>query len=108
MPVDRRAFLMTTLITGFTLATEHGQAATIHTDDAGLVDGATMIPVGDGELPAYYARPHGAGPFPVILVTEEIFGVHEYIKDVCRRLAKLGYLAVAPELLCAPRRSFRR
>ena len=56
------------------------------------------IPVADGGMPAYYARPQGSGPFPTVLVIEEIFGVHEYIKDVCRRLAKLGYLAVAPEL----------
>ena len=56
------------------------------------------IPTADGELPGYRAMPEGAGPFPVILVVEEIFGVHEYIKDICRRLAKLGYCAVAPEL----------
>ena len=49
-------------------------------------------------MPAYYARPQGTGPFPTVLVVQEIFGVHEHIKDVCRRLAKLGYLAVAPEL----------
>ncbi len=52
----------------------------------------------DGHLPAYFARPAGSGPFPTIVVIEEIFGVHEYIKDVCRRFAKRGYLAVAPEL----------
>src|SRR5690606_2783192 len=56
------------------------------------------IPVSDGELPAYYAAPEKAGRYPVILVVQEIFGVHEHIKDVCRRFAKLGYLAVAPEL----------
>jgi carboxymethylenebutenolidase len=49
-------------------------------------------------MPTYHARPLGAGPFPMVLVNEEIFGVHEYIKDVCRRLAKLGYAAVAPEI----------
>jgi carboxymethylenebutenolidase len=54
--------------------------------------------VSDGLLPAYFARPEGSGPFPIVVVVEEIFGVHDYIKDVCRRLAKLGYLAVAPEL----------
>ena len=97
MTIARRTFLMTTLISGFTLATTHGEAAPIHTDDAGLVDGATMITVSDGALPAYFARPAGAGLYPVILVTEEIFGVHEHIKDVCRRFAKLGYLAVAAE-----------
>jgi len=49
-------------------------------------------------MPAYHAMPATGGPFPVILVVHEVFGVHEYIKDVCRRLAKLGYLAVAPAL----------
>ena len=56
------------------------------------------IPVPDGEIPAYRAMPAEGGPFPVILVVQEIFGVHEHIKDICRRLAKLGYFAVAPEL----------
>jgi carboxymethylenebutenolidase len=97
MSIDRRGFLMTTLISGFTLAAELAEAAAIHTSDAGLVSGETSIAVRDGSLPAYYARPRGKGPFAVILVTEEIFGVHEYIRDVCRRWAKLGYLAVAPE-----------
>jgi carboxymethylenebutenolidase len=54
--------------------------------------------VNDGNLPAYYARPATGTDFPIVLVNEEIFGVHEYIKDICRRLAKLGYMAVAPEL----------
>jgi carboxymethylenebutenolidase len=99
MPPTRRTFLMATLMTGFTPAIAQAQSATpIHTDTAGLDAGETQIPVADGHLPAYYARPTGAGPFPTILVIEEIFGVHEYIKDVCRRFAKLGYLAVAPEL----------
>ncbi len=56
------------------------------------------MPVADGELPAYFAHPAGAGPFPTVLVIEEIFGVHEYIKDICRRLAKAGFFAVAVEL----------
>ena len=98
MPVDRRTFLMTTLMTGFTTAVARAQTAAIHTDATGLDAGETQVPVADGHLPAYYARPQGAGPFPTVLVIEEIFGVHDYIKDVCRRFAKLGYLAVAPEL----------
>jgi carboxymethylenebutenolidase len=97
MPIDRRQFLMTTLITGFTTAVAQAQTA-IHTPPDGLDAGQTGILVPDGHLPAYYARPTGPGPFPIILVIEEIFGVHEYIKDVCRRFAKLGYFAVAPEL----------
>jgi carboxymethylenebutenolidase len=98
MQLDRRAFLMTTLMTGLPIAVARAQAAPIHTDGAGLEAGETRIPVADGHLPAYYARPAGAGPFPTILVIEEIFGVHDYIQDICRRFARLGYLAVAPEL----------
>ncbi|MBV9735466.1 MAG: dienelactone hydrolase family protein [Acidisphaera sp.] len=97
-PLARRGFVMSSLISGFTLATTRVEAQAIHTDSAGLVAGETQIPVSDGHLPGYAARPDGAGPFPTILVIEEIFGVHEYVKDTCRRLAKAGYLAVAPEL----------
>src|ERR1700712_2352613 len=96
--LPRRGFMMTGLIVGFSLATTRVDAQAIHTDSTGLDAGDTKIPVSDGSLPAYYARPTGAGPFPVVLVIEEIFGVHEYIKDTCKRLAKLGYVAVAPEL----------
>lgn len=96
-PLDRRGFLTTSLIAGFTAATARAQTAPIHTDTAGLEAGAVRVPVEDGSLPAYLARPAGAGPFPIVLVTEEIFGVHEYIQDVCRRLAKQGYLAIAAE-----------
>jgi len=96
--LPRRGFVMTGLIAGFTLATARVEAQAIHTDSAGLVAGDIKVPVADGELPAYAARPEGAGPFPTVVVIEEIFGVHEYIKDICRRFAKLGYLAVAPEL----------
>src|SRR5262249_6559899 len=75
-----------------------GAAEAIHTPDTGLNTGTTKVPLKGGEMPAYYARPDGDGPFPVVLVAHEIFGVHEYIRDVCRRLAKLGVLAVAPDL----------
>ncbi len=97
-PLARRGFVMTSLITGFTLATERVEAQAIHTDSSGLVDGEIQVPVADGQLPGYYARPEGAGPFPTIVVIEEIFGIHEYIKDTCRRLAKLGYMAATAEL----------
>jgi carboxymethylenebutenolidase len=96
-PLARRGVLMTGLISGFTLATQRVEAQAIHTDPAGLDAGETQISTTDGNLPAYYAKPALKGTFPVILVNEEIFGVHEYIKDVCRRWAKLGYLAVATE-----------
>jgi len=95
---SRREFVVTTLAVGFALAVQPVSAATITTDDKGLVAGEVKIPVPDGEMPAYRAAPAGAGPFPVVLVVQEIFGVHEHIKDICRRLAHLGYLAVAPEL----------
>ena len=97
-PLARRGFVMSGLISGLTLATTTGEAQAIRTPADGLVAGEVRIPVADGALPGYRARPDGAGPFPVVLVIEEIFGVHEYIKDVCRRLARLGYCAVAPEL----------
>ena len=94
----RRQFVVTTLAAGFALAVRPVSAETITTDAKGLEAGEVKIPVKDGEMPAYRAMPDSGGPFPVVLVVEEIFGVHEHIKDVCRRFAKLGYLAVAPEL----------
>jgi carboxymethylenebutenolidase len=90
---------MTSLITGFTLAVQRAEAAAIHTDNAGLTEGEISVHTLNGNIPAYRAQPdRPAGTFPIVLVIEEIFGVHEYIKDVCRRLAKLGYMAIAPEL----------
>jgi carboxymethylenebutenolidase len=97
-PLARRGMIMTGLISGLTLAVTPVEAQVIHTGSDGLDAGETKIPTSQGSLPAYYARPAGAGPFPTVLVIEEIFGVHEYIKDTCRRLAHAGYLAVAPEL----------
>lgn len=94
----RREFIMTTLATGFALAVRPVSAQTITTDTVGLEVGEVKIPVADGAIPAYRAVPATDGPFPVVLVVQEIFGVHEHIKDICRRFAKLGYLAVAPEL----------
>jgi carboxymethylenebutenolidase len=98
MGVTRRKFLVSTLATGFALAVRPTWSATIVTDAAGLTAGEVRIPTKDGAIPAYRAMPSGEGPFPVVFVVQEIFGVHEHIKDVCRRLAKLGYLTVAPEL----------
>jgi carboxymethylenebutenolidase len=95
---DRRNFVVTVLASGFALAVQPVSAQTITTDVQGLIAGEVKIPVKDGEIPAYRAMPAGGGPFPVALVVQEIFGVHEHIKDLCRRLAKSGYLAVAPEL----------
>jgi carboxymethylenebutenolidase len=97
-PLARRGLMMSGLISGLTLATTRVEAQVIHTDTTGIEAGEVKIPAGDTELPGYFAKPAGAGPFPTVLVNEEIFGVHEYIKDVCRRLAKAGYAAVAPEI----------
>ena len=95
----RRQFAVTALAAGFVfLATQPVSADTITTDSKGLIAGEVKIPVKDGTVPAYRAAPDKGGPFPVVLVVQEIFGVHEHIKDVCRRLAKLGYLAIAPEM----------
>jgi carboxymethylenebutenolidase len=96
--LSRRGFVVTSLAAGFALATHPVSGQTITTDTNGLEAGEVKIPVSDGEVPAYRAMPATGGPFPVILVVQEIFGVHEHIKDICRRLAKLGYFAVATEL----------
>lgn len=95
---SRRGFVVTSLATGFALSVQPVSGQTITTETDGLVAGEVKIPTKDGQIPAYRAQPEGAGPFPVVLVVQEIFGVHEHIKDVCRRFAKLGCLAIAPEL----------
>lgn len=94
----RRSFIVTSLAGGFALAAQPISAQTITTDTQGLTAGEVKIPVKGGEIPAYRAMPASGSSFPVVLVVQEIFGVHEHIKDVCRRFAKLGHLAVAPEL----------
>ena len=99
LPCSRRQFIVSALGAGFALAVQPVAAQTlIRTDSAGLTAGEIKVPTADGEIPAYRAEPAGNGNWPVVLVVQEIFGVHDYIKDVCRRLAKLGYLAIAPEL----------
>ena len=96
--LTRRGFVVSTLAAGFALAVRPVWAETIVTDSTGLTAGEVMIPTDDGSIPAYRAMPSQGRSFPVVLVVQEIFGVHEHIKDVCRRFARLGYLAVAPEL----------
>jgi carboxymethylenebutenolidase len=92
-----RRGLAAALFSGYALAAVSAEAEPIHTDDTGLVTQNVTLPAPDGfALGAYLARPHTPGRFPAVIVASEIFGVHEYIKDVCRRLAKLGYVAVAP------------
>jgi carboxymethylenebutenolidase len=95
---NRRTFLVSKLTAGFALAVQPITADTITTDTNGLDAGEVKIPVSDGEIPAYRAMPISGRSFPVVLVVQEIFGVHEHIKDICRRFAKKGYLAVAPEM----------
>jgi carboxymethylenebutenolidase len=96
--LSRREAIVATLATGFALAVSPAGAETITTSSDGLTAGEVKIPVGDMQIPAYRAMPASGGPFPVALVVQEIFGVHEHIKDVCRRFAKLGYMAIATEL----------
>jgi carboxymethylenebutenolidase len=96
--LSRREFVVVSLAAGFALSVLPVSAQTITTDSNGLVAGEVKIPVPGGEIPAYRAMPASGGPFPTILVVHEIFGVHEHIKDICRRLAKVGYFAVAPYL----------
>jgi len=93
-----RRFVLTTLPVGFALAVQPVSAAVISTDDKGLLAGEVKFKTSDGEIPGYRARPADVKNAPVVLVIEEIFGVHEHIKDICRRFAKAGYYAIAPEL----------
>jgi carboxymethylenebutenolidase len=95
---SRREFVVTVLASGFALSVQPVSAQTITTDDKGLIAGEVKVPTNDGQMPAYRAMPVSAGAVPVVLIVQEIFGVHEHIKDLCRRLAKAGYFAVAPEL----------
>jgi len=94
----RRAFLVTSIGAGFALALQPVSAQTITTDSNGLIAGPVKVPVKDGEMPAYRAMPDTFGPFATILVVHEAWAVHEHIQDICRRLAKLGYYAIAPDL----------
>jgi carboxymethylenebutenolidase len=95
---SRRLFVMTSLASGFAVASDPVLAQAISTDASGLVAGEVSVPVVDGKIPAYRAHPEKPGNYPVVLIVQEIFGVHEHIKDVVRRYAKLGYYAIAPEL----------
>lgn len=97
--LGRRQFFATSIIAGFALAAQPIQAQTrITTDSTGLIAGEVKIPVSGGEMPAYRAVPEKKGKYPVVLVVHEIFGVHEWIQDICRRFAKQGFMAIAPAL----------
>jgi len=96
--LTRRSFAATSLVAGFTLAAGPLRAGAIVTDATGLVAGEVHVPVSDGAIPAYRAHPVAGARWPVVLVTQEIFGIHEHIKDICRRFAGQGYYAIAPSL----------
>ena len=95
---DRRDFLATALGASAALAASGTSAQQIVTDTVGLAAGDVTIKVADGTLPGYYAMPATGGPFPVILVAPEVFGLNPYMKDVVRRLAKAGYYAITPDV----------
>ena len=96
--ITRRGFVMATLAAGFALAVRPISAETLTTDQTGLTAGEIQIRTSNGHIPAYRAKPEKGTALPVVLVVQEIFGVHEHIRDICRRFAKLDYLAIAPEL----------
>ena len=92
----RRSFIASSLATGFALSAGPVMAQTaIKTSDEGLETGAAQISVQGGNMPAYFAAPKKAGKRATVIVVPEIWGMHEYQKDICRRLAKLGYYAIS-------------
>lgn len=95
LALSRRA-LPAVLFAGYAAAALSAAAEPIITDEAGLITQTLSLPSGDFALPAYVARPRGAGRRAAVLVVSEVFGLHAYIQDVCRRFAKLGYVAIAP------------
>jgi carboxymethylenebutenolidase len=97
MTLSRRA-IAAGFFAGYAAAALSADAAPIHTDEQGLVVEVVKPPSGDVRLPAYLARPAAPGRHPAVIVVNEVFGIHDYIKDVCRRLAKKGFVAIAPAL----------
>ena len=83
---------------GYAVAAYSAEADPIHTDETGLVTATVEIQSTDRKIPGYLARPAAKGKHPVVFVNSEVFGVHEWVKDICRRLAKAGYVALAPDL----------
>jgi carboxymethylenebutenolidase len=98
--ISRRRFVTTTLSAGIALAASPVSAQPIASDSGELLAGDVKIPVADGEISGYRALPKSGGPFPIALVACEIFGLQEHIKDICRRFAREGYLAIAPDFFC--------
>ena len=96
--LTRREFVATTIAAGIALTARSASAQTAATNSGGLAAGDIKIPVPDGEISGYRARPESGGPFPIVLIAYEVFGLQEHIKDICRRFAGEGYLAIAPDL----------
>lgn len=96
--LGRRQLLLGGAAAGFALAVRPVAASTVTTSTQGLTAGWVSVPGADGAIKAFRARPAKGSGFPVVLVVQEIFGIHAYIQDVCKRLAQLGYLAIAPSL----------
>ena len=97
-PVGRRRLVKASLTIGFCAAVAPVWAQVVRTPADGLVAGEVRVASGGLAIPAYRAMPDQGGPFPLVIVIHEIFGVHDYIRDVCRRWARLGYYAIAPDL----------
>jgi carboxymethylenebutenolidase len=95
--LTRREFVAASLSAWLALTVSPASAQSIKTDAGGLIAGDVKIPVTEGEIPGYRAMPASGGPFPVVLVAFEVFGLQEHIKDICRRFAREGHLAVAPD-----------
>jgi carboxymethylenebutenolidase len=96
LDLSRRSIALA-LAGGYAVAAFSAEAEPIHTDDAGLVIETVQLDSPDRKLPAFVARPAGKGRHPAVLVINEVFGLHEWIKDICRRFAKAGYVAIAPD-----------
>lgn len=98
-PVSRRGFMPASAaaMAGFSLAAGPVRADALKTDAIGLATGAATIKVAGGDMPAWFARPAHVSKPPIVIVAMEVFGLHEYIRDICRRLAKLGAFAIAPD-----------
>jgi carboxymethylenebutenolidase len=96
--LTRREFVAAGLSAGLALTVSQAAAQSVKTDATGLIADDVKIPVTKGEIPGYRAMPASGGPFPVVLVVFEVFGLQEHIKDICRRFAREGHLAVAPDL----------
>ncbi len=97
LTLSRRSLFALPALAGYAAFSSYAHAQPIRTDTEGLIVGDVRIPTRDGAIDGYSARPDVRGRSPVVIVVPEVFGIHEYIRDVCRRLAKQGYVAIAPD-----------